>query len=767
MTTGNDRWQLESVEMRGFLGANDEGVRVDVDRPVVVLTGPNGSGKSTLLTAIEWTLFGEASYAPGPDAGVSGRGHDKFRVFINEGCDECSVTLRFTRDGSELVWTRKRTRSAPTDDEVTVEIDGESAADDPPAHFGFDHDVFRRSVGPRQGALAALVLSEDTDRDEALNRILGIDRLDAAVIGFTRAERNVKRELDDLSDALQGIVAPLRDDARRAFDRRREARDRALEEDVPAGQIDLDGGRQIIERAESEVETSVTTTITDHKDLRSAADDLESAAKEAFKGAAPHRRHQRLTDLKEQISGLRDTWQQAITDRQEAAEELEDLVEEHGSIEDRRNALESASVAKEEAETALAEANVQADILRRAQRWLEHQTEDVTDLDCPVCTRGIAAEELTTVVTGTLEKISGADGRIQELRRDIERASERVDAIKAALKDLEAAAEKAQKTKTAVLDRYTELAHRIATAHDEFAARTDRDEVEDRIKQGLHDLSEEIPEPADDGVEMTADVDAVDEALRSFLFEALQEAIEETSDQIDEAETRISRVRSQILKIRSIADVLAAHAELSELDDLLGTDEIARAQAAVATAHGDLGVVEKVAGIAEGIAESEIEDIVAAVRPLVDRWFGALSSHDVLTRARIDGEIKASGQRRSIRYFVRATTEDGSWVAAPGPHLSGGYQMLLGVALLLALSEHQASESNLSLLALDEIHGLDPEAERQLLETLGSNSPAERTIVTTTDEEQAQPLVDAAGAARSRIIRFQKWTDDDGIRVGS
>jgi len=67
-----ERWLINKVEIRSFLGVGPDGITVNLSYPVTVLEGPSGSGKSTIVSAIEWALFG--SVANSPDYSVAGVG---------------------------------------------------------------------------------------------------------------------------------------------------------------------------------------------------------------------------------------------------------------------------------------------------------------------------------------------------------------------------------------------------------------------------------------------------------------------------------------------------------------------------------------------------------------------------------------------------------------------------------------------------------------------------------------------------------------------
>ena len=90
-----DKWVLNQIEIRSFLGVGPSGISIDLDRPVIIIHGPSGSGKSTIVSAIEWGLFGNIELVP--DYSITGVGENvsTHRSFIHNGESGAEVTLKF------------------------------------------------------------------------------------------------------------------------------------------------------------------------------------------------------------------------------------------------------------------------------------------------------------------------------------------------------------------------------------------------------------------------------------------------------------------------------------------------------------------------------------------------------------------------------------------------------------------------------------------------------------------------------------------------
>ena len=126
MSQSDSTWVLASVHVEGFLGVGSAGFELELDRPIIVLLGNNGCGKSTLLQAIEWALFGVTAVGSNGEE-LKGTALETPRTYINRGCEQASVVLRFQGGGRTLEWTRTRTiaRPRPSNDFVECRIDGE------------------------------------------------------------------------------------------------------------------------------------------------------------------------------------------------------------------------------------------------------------------------------------------------------------------------------------------------------------------------------------------------------------------------------------------------------------------------------------------------------------------------------------------------------------------------------------------------------------------------------------------------------------------
>ena len=92
--------------------------------------------------------------------------------------------------------------------------------------------------------------------------------------------------------------------------------------------------------------------------------------------------------------------------------------------------------------------------------------------------------------------------------------------------------------------------------------------------------------------------------------------------------------------------------------------------------------------------------------------------------------------------------------------------MVLAVSALCAIQQMVSTNHNVGLFILDEpTESLDPELTEAMGKSLGLHAPGARTIITTNRPEFAKEIRDSAGAARARIIDFDRWTMKSGTVI--
>lgn len=241
-------------------------------------------------------------------------------------------------------------------------------------------------------------------------------------------------------------------------------------------------------------------------------------------------------------------------------------------------------------------------------------------------------------------------------------------------------------------------------------------------------------------------------------------AQEKTQKEIAEAGTSAQVVRQRVLALEKTVAFLKAEASLNILDDVVAGTQLSEALTSLGAVDTQLSTLDAVLQAAERVSECEARARIETVVPLLGEWFGRLSQHDSLRAAGISVTTTHKGGSKNS-YSICATGNDG-WQASAAPALSGGYQTILAVATLCALSEDEGSHTRLGLLALDEpTVSLDGELTAQMGVALGAHVGTPKLLLTTTDKSFAEAVTKGAGASRVRVIQLSRWTAAQGSHV--
>ncbi len=763
----SDSWVLTSVEARGYGGIGGNAQTLKLDRPVVVLVGPNGSGKSTWVSAIEWALFGELAF--GNDFSIDelrGNRAEAHRVYMHEGCDVTEVALRLRRGSSTMVWRRIRHRQRPqaTHDEVTCTIDGVPVGTDPGEVLGITPDLFSRAVAPRQTSLQALISSEDSDRNAALDQLFGIERLNALTVGLSRARDELSRRVRELEQRFDAMASRLREEVARRFDRRLDARSKALEAGIDAGELTLEGARALIASLSRALSVDLPTALGNISSLQTAHRHLGSAADQLWSRPGPQDRLNRLTRFSTAVEGARDRWQDALRDFKDASDAFEDLRDSIGSEEDVNKAVGKASAWLSDVDQQISAASKRAAVLAQARDWLrEHEHALGDELDCPVCERPMVAQELEHLVDAAIESIQAEGGEIARLSEDRQKAEEALSGAKEKQRQLERATGDVCDAEEGALRRRGELVDALQTALGMWAAEV-ADDPEKPVVEECGRTKAVGQQPRRQGAEGHEDDEALDAALRGTLTVG-NDALISTREELAKASKEAELLRERVIALQRLVEFLHAAEALDALDEDVAGDELTAARASLERIQEWRETLRMVTSVAGDVSVAVAEQRVAAVSPKINEWFGRISRHDRLKGARVYvATSRTAGVVRNA-YRVRAVDPAGSWEVAPGPMLSGGYQTVLTVAALCALADVDAGGHQLGLLILDEpTQSLDPEMSQQMGNVLGVSAPAPTTVVTTTDKAFADAVVQAAGAGRSKLVPLKRWTAAQGTR---
>lgn len=421
--------KLLSLSLKNFRQHADTHVAFP-ETGITGIVGSNEAGKSTLLEAATWAIYGSRAIR-GTMAGV--RWHRAPARHVAE------ADLRFEVGGVRYrVWRNESNAKAWIDGQAEPVAEGTSAVDAYlPERIGMGLREFMATYACLQKDLSRLASMGATDRQVFVRGVMGLDRIDAALMAARERKNDLAREMEGLSAGL-GDGEPLEAElaeAQTLVDRlepetanaRTALADRQTEEEAAAGIArDLDG--KLERHRELLSDATAARRDVDRLEREVAEAEAEIAEGEAASGrlADAERRLARLPELRQRRDELlqarervrqREQLQEAVDSLAAEAsrlsaelEELDETIAAHDedalrAVADRfREAEAKVGRLAGERERACGQAKAEGEAAAAAAEKVRRQVSTLEDTGadgpCPTCTRPLG-EHLAEVL-GTL-----------------------------------------------------------------------------------------------------------------------------------------------------------------------------------------------------------------------------------------------------------------------------------------------------------------------------------------------------------------------------
>jgi DNA repair exonuclease SbcCD ATPase subunit len=199
---------ITKVKIKGFRGFTYE-KEFDFNFPVTILFGENGKGKSSLLNAIEWGLFGNDCI--GKNTGIRERIDWEIK---NRNTDECYVQVIMIENEKE--YTVKRIWKSKTKNELTIKVSNGNLREGEEAEKelvgltkNFSFKDFLTSIYQHQEVIRFFLIQEPKDRDEAIDRLLGLSEYRNVIDGINNAKikgETLQKEIENISKQIKAKI---------------------------------------------------------------------------------------------------------------------------------------------------------------------------------------------------------------------------------------------------------------------------------------------------------------------------------------------------------------------------------------------------------------------------------------------------------------------------------------------------------------------------------------------------------------------------------
>jgi recombinational DNA repair ATPase RecF/Sec-independent protein translocase protein TatA len=662
-----------------------------------VLAAPNGSGKTSILGAIEWALFGELQYQPKENAT-----NDEL---VNIRHSIATVTLELeSDDGVTLI---KRTKKAgkraaeavvnlPTGEEYV----GEAASAAIFRLLGLTFDDFYRAVYLHQESIRGLLTDDPRVRNEALDRLFGVEKLRDMLKALSTSTKPVRDALDKLERSKNLALARLTGAIVEVEQQRERALEEAKKKGLQAGDLSFDSI------------TEIASDVID--DLRTLADAASASIKE----------QSQPVDL-DGIDGFGRRVTQAITLIRQTA----------------TNAALASGTTKEIASVdgALISLSNLAELQDNIDKGLKELQDSYGEL-------------------GTLDaQKSGAQLAVRQLRETQERLgiSERI--VQATLTYLKASTDETRCpacgqaiNRTDVIDRLEahlsleilndmetarkagEEQRRITSELDGVIAQRDRLRKEqgiciDQTKSARAAARKLLPVVVTDDNLVTAL-----SSRKASLFDQVLNADGERTRR----DERVDLIQGKMERLREIGRFLRLDANYREASSRLGTsdEESSVAEQEIESLSSLEEAIKTIAGVVTTEASTRAQDAVTAAQVDIARLYKELCNHPYFDAIQISVESQlVSGIERNS-YFIRTQSSSENQQTLASSRLSTAQMNCVALSVYLALTSQL--KHNLGFIILDDpSQNLDTEHKYALVNILSRLAPTLQVVVGTQDSE--------------------------------
>lgn len=718
--------EIRSLTIAGFRGFINEQT-FDLDRSPVLLLGENGSGKSSMLGAIEWCLFGDLSKIP------QHRSSDQEDI-QNPRSERLEVSLQVDVDDEGYRFSRLRDPSKKTVTELSIVLpSGETLVGEDANKRAFQllrltDDSFVRSVYLHQESIRDLITEDPRDRDEAMDRLLGLDGPKQLIEGlmegakaWKRESKRQQREFEELRKRIQGQL----DETKTRLDR---AKDDLAESGIDPEEADLEFGLALLSEATNslnvlhedvglpELETPV---VKDAQTLRGMPNWIKKqiqVARDAFpeteKIDSLVSRRTEAEELKSEYSGKHTTWNQCLKD-------LNELKQAKGDREDLESALNNVKERIEELDAQREQLGSKLRVIKDAIDYLQ----DLGAVSCPICGNQIEdGEEMAQHLHQELEELGQAE--LNQVDQEIEDEETRLKDVRSDLKRLQ------------------------DLEGDEGKAKADLDETIVRISEFL---GKRVDPEMDPGKKLSAEQGV------------LTRKINELREPLSKRENRIQAIEQDARKLEALAITLLERDRLDYLSSKENSEQMGELSNSVQEIEEMVFLAEEIVSAIGMEQRAMAAEVLESCHDSIQEYYERLCQHPHYDKMVIEVSAKELKSGFRNEYDIRTFNSKEKTRVSAAPKLSTGQLNSLALAVFLAMSMEDAYTHNLDLLIIDDpSQNLDRPHMMALQGILGEVAKGRNLIIASHDPEFQTILDEAHGSAEARKYRFGQYDPSNG-----
>lgn len=712
---------LKKIKIRGFRGYIDE-KELSLDAPVVLLFGENHCGKSSTLNAIEWCLYG--GKCVGKDTGIRERINWEIKNRkLTSGDDVFVELLLEDRNGNSYKISRKLISKTKDEFEITPPDGKKSKGKEAEAILSrilrSSFRDFLTTVYQHQEAIRAILTQEPKDRNDAIDRLLGLSDYKNIISGILAAKveetfKNMAKSLDDFNEKIKHL---LKDRQQILEDRKRELIEKGIKEE----QFNEKGAIEIFEVILKKLEEFAIKTGLPFPEIPKPTDLEQLSLRLSNIKELISNFRSKLPDLENwndlmkkiiEIDSLISEYNQKIKRLREAKKKIEKFVNEYGDEDKLQKSKSEIERKIRDLEEEMKKLDLKGKLIKDAIEYLKKEDIDINI--CPVCgkeTPGLLEHLQEEWEKRYEDKFKEINEKIETLRKkELENIDKLIKELKNYKNDLE---------------RYSK----------------DLSETTEKIESFL-------------GKKITSEDDPIG-LLNKYLeniknqLEPLEKAIKTKHEKLDEIQEKINQIQKifeilKLIKKVKILEYIKKTPEFQHIQELMDKMAVLQRQ------------IKEILEVIKNVSHEQAEKLIREAEKAINEYFLKITNNPAIKEIKLSVDVDKSGKNNYSFY-----DQDNRDLT---PILSQGDLNALALSIFLAMASLKGTSAFDFILLDDPSQSLGSEHKNNFVEVLDKVSNNKRILLATMDRELQELLIKKLTKAK-KIYNFKKWDPFTGPEI--
>jgi len=716
--------QVEHVQVEGFRGFPTKSDVFELRTPAVLLFGDNHQCKSSILNAIEWCLYG--------DQCVGGKSGIRERVggweVVNRNASGATVELAIESEQGVTIIKRaevkglgKKGRSVEVILPDGTPKEGDEAEQEIMRLVGLSFRDFATTVYQHQENVRAIVIQTPSERNDAIDRLLGMSDYRNVLDGIKRskiadAQKKLTSQLEQFQTRIEDALRIRQEDVKH---KKKEAVDSGLDESELNEEKLLEGAENVrkqIEEFASELGISATpvSSPSDWKDAPSFRHEAQKELDRLWSESPDLKEQSELNTRRTEADAIKTNYESQRQALSTATAKLQEFEREHGGQTQIDDEIENTQKQIDAVDDEIRQVSPKAKLVEEGIAILDAARPDESTDVCPLC--GETVPNL-----------------LDHLRKEwVERIEAQVRALKARRAAL---AEK----KAKLIDLKTQhesLTENLAKARELLAG---------AVQKAAEFLDRELTDQDDPAALLSIEIGKIDDRLKQ-----IAEAIRGKRE-------ALNRISQSLNRLSLLYDVLELEDKIGRIEKIAETDEyreLENIRDRVAVLVVDVEVIDKF--VRENMSK-EAKTKMKAAGDAIDDYFQKIVGNPAAQKLVV--EIEEDKRTGGNSYTFRDQNgEEFKPISSQGD--------MTGLALSMFLGLVKAYAHPIGFVLMDDpSQSLGTRQKQRLVEVLDEVCRSGRNIIVGTMDSELQEFLESSLTTAKTVYEFSEWEPESGPQV--